>query len=55
MDQQSRLAAEPAYTLTLEQASVRRDAANANFTAAAVTGGVAGALALTSLTLLLVR
>ncbi len=54
-DQQSRLATEPPFTLTREQATARRDAANATYSAAAVSGGVAGALALTSLTLFLVR
>ena len=55
VDQQTRLAAEPPYALTLEQATARRDAANGMYTAAAVTGGAAGALALTTLTLFLVR
>lgn len=54
-DQQARLAAEPPFTLTREQAVERRDAANNTYTAAAVSGGVAGALALTALTLFLVR
>lgn len=54
-DQHRRLAAESPYTLTLEQATTRRNAANTSYTAAAVTGGVAGALAITSLTSFLVR
>ncbi|MDP2271798.1 MAG: hypothetical protein Q8N23_24600 [Archangium sp.] len=55
VDQQARLAAEPPYSLTLEQATARRDAANGTFTAAGVTGGTAGALAITSLLLFIVR
>ena len=54
-DQQARLAAEPPFTLTREQAVQRRDTANGTYTAAAASGGVAGALALTALTLWLVR
>lgn len=54
-EQQRLLAAEPPYTLTREQATARRDAANGTYTAAALSGGVGGALALTSLTLFLVR
>lgn len=55
VDQQSRLAAEPPYSLTLEQATARRDAANTTFTAAAISGGAAGGLAIAFLTLFLVR
>jgi hypothetical protein len=52
-DQQARLAVP--YTHTLAQAVARRDEANTLYTAAAVSGGVAGALAVTTLTLMLVR
>jgi hypothetical protein len=55
VDQQSRLAAEPPYSLTLEQATARRDAANGTYTAAALTGGAAGTLAITSLLLFIAR
>ncbi len=54
-DQQARLGGEPAFTLTRDQAVARRDAANGTYTAAAVSGGVAGSLAISALALLLVR
>ena len=53
--QQQALADAPGFTLTRAEATVRRDAANGTYTAAALTGGAAGALAITTLTLFLVR
>lgn len=53
--QQQQLDRAAPYSLTLAQATAQRDAANGLYTAGAVTGGAAAALALTSLTLFLVR
>ena len=53
--QQHDLAAAKPFTLTPVEANAQRDAANGTYTSAAVTGGLAGALAITTVTLFLVR
>lgn len=54
-NQQAALAAAPPFSLTRAEATAQRDAANGTYTAAGITGGAAGALALTSITLFLAR
>ena len=53
--QQQQLAAAEPFSLTRAEATAQRDAANGTYTAAAITGGAGGALAITTLALFVVR